>query len=144
MNKIIEIKSIWEDESLLEIKIFASNGIFSGAANCYTNRGKIKELGEMISGFPKSIEDKVDFTTGESDTSSFFSLSLKTLDGSGHIKVRVKIAHIQTFTNSEQENYLSEFDIPIEPAGIDNFSKQLIVLSKSNIGEYSATMQSKT
>jgi hypothetical protein len=144
MNKKIEINSIWEDESLLEIKIFGSNGDFSGTANCYTNREKIIELGEMLNGFPKSLEDKVYFSTGESDTSSYFSLTLKILNGSGHIKARIKIAHIQTFTNTEQENYLSEFDLPLEPAAIDNFSKQLIVLSKSRIGECSATLQSKT
>jgi len=144
MKNKIEIKSIWEDESLLEVKISASNNLFSGSANCYTNRGKIEELANLLNCFPRNLNEVVNFTTGDMDNISFFSLFFKTIDGSGHISVRVKVAHIQTYTNTEQENYVSEFDIFVEPAAIDIFSSKLKALSTSSIGDITATLNGKT
>ena len=144
MSNKIEIRSIWEDESLLEVNIEASNNLFSGTTNCYTNRDEIEELGNLLAGYPKSLNETVNFTTGESDDISFFSLIFKVINGSGHISVRVKVAHIQTYTNTEQENYLSEFDLFVEPAAIDVFASKLKALSKSSIGDITATLNGKT
>ncbi len=140
MEPAISIESIWEDESLLEVRIIASNGLFSATSDCYTNRDEIEKLATLIEGFPKKIGQEVQYTTGENDSISYFTLNLKCKDGSGHIIARVKIAHIVSYTNSEQENYVSEFDLRVEASGIDNFVSSLKKLSKAKLGEVEAKL----
>ena len=144
MEAHISIESIWEDEDLFEVRVNASNGLFSGQADCYTNRDEIAKLAESVEGFPVRIGQEVTFTTGESDSSSFVSLGFKCVDGSGHVVVRVKVAHIATYTNSDQEKYVSEFDIKVEASAIDAFVKAVKLLSKESLGEVKAILQGKT
>lgn len=145
MDSKLEIKSIWEDkDGLFEVRVKASNRWFAGAADCYTNRSKIADLSEVIEGFPKTIDHEVRFTTGERDDISFFSLFFKCEDRHGSAIVRVKIAHIMVSTNANDENYISEFDIPVEAAAIDIFARQLNALSTANIGGVTAVLRGKT
>ena len=145
MDSQLEITSIWEDDDgLFEVKVKASNGLFCGVADCYTNRGAIAGLSEALSGFPKSIDQEVRFTTGEREDLSFFSLFFKCKDGSGHVILRVKIAHIRVFTNASEEKYISEFDILLEASAIDVFTRSLDALSKSKQGAVTAILLGKT
>ena len=145
MDSKLEIMSIWEDhDGLFEVRVKASNGLFSGTADCYTNRETIGELSEAIEGFPKSIDQEVRFTTGERDDLSFFSLFFKCKDGSGHVILRVKVAHIESYTNALDQKYISEFDILLEASAIDAFARSLNALSKSNLGAVKAILRGKT
>lgn len=144
MENKIEITSIWEDESLFEVKVFATNGFFSGTAYCYTTREEMEKLGKLLTGYPKTLTDEISFSTGPHDNFSFFSLALKCIDKSGHIKARVTVAHIVTYGNAPQEKYLSEFDLEIEPAGIDAFSTSLQELAKADLGEIKAILKGRT
>ena len=144
MKANLSIESIWEDEDLFEVRVKASNGLFSGSADCYTNRDEIAKLAESIQGFPKRIGQEVLFSTGGRDDISFFSLSFKCIDGSGHVIARIKVAHIDSYINAPQENYIAEFDIKVEASAIDVFVNSLKSLSKENIGQISATLQGKT
>jgi len=140
MRSKLEIKSIWEDDDLFEVEVFASNGRFSGTANCYTLRSEIKLFGEMVDGFPKSLKDKVAFSSSDSNTLSYFSVQLRCIDRSGHVNARIKIAHIIHYSNGKQENDVAEFDMSIEPASVDRFSRSLKKLSECEIGAMSATL----
>ncbi len=145
MDSKLEITSIWEDDDgLFEVRVEASNGLFSGTADCYTDRETIGELSLAIEGFPKRIDQEVRFTTGERDDLSFFSLFFKCKDSSGHVILRVKVAHIESYTNASKERYISEFDIPLEASAIDVFARSLNALSKSKLGEVKATLRGNT
>ncbi|WP_276680823.1 hypothetical protein [Thalassolituus oleivorans] len=144
MDPKISIESIWEDESVFEVKFQASSGGFAGIANCYTNRESIAELASSIEGFPKSIDQEVNFSSGESDNLSYFSLRFRCIDRSGHVSVRVKVAHIVTYTNKQKEFNVSEFDLAVEPAAVDLFSRSLETLSKAKLHEVKAELRGKT
>ena len=139
MTNFLRIESIWEDDDLFEVRVSASNGLFSAVSNCYTNRGDIAELANLIEGFPKRIGQEVYFSTGEGNDLSFFSLRFKCKDLAGHSILRVKIAHIISYANAEKEHYTSEFDLEIEAAAIDNFTRSVDLLSRSKLGEVQAT-----
>lgn len=144
MASKIEFKSIWEDSDLFEVRISASNDCFSGIADCYTIRSEIKKLGELLKGFPKSIDAKCSFSTFGSEDYSYFNLDFKCTDGSGHVKVRVKVVHSILYSNAKTEYYSSEFDIDVEPSKIDIFVPQLIKLAETGIGEVTAILEGKT
>ncbi|RNL64667.1 hypothetical protein [Zhongshania marina] len=144
MEQYLKIKSIWEDDSLFEVRVTASNGRFSGQADCYTNREHIGSLASLIEGFPTKVGQEVEFTTGESDDLSYFTLALKCIDGSGHITARVKVAHIVTYTNTPQEKDFAEFEFGIEASAIDTFVRNIKRLAKAKIGEINAKLNGKT
>jgi len=141
MKGFLKIESIWEDDSLLEIKVVASNGKFSGEAECYTNRTTIAELGNSLIDFPNSLETIVEFTTGERDDLSFFSLKFYCGDGSGHIYMKVKICHNEGYSNKKGEQFSSVFEIPVEPSQIDKFVKSLNRIAIEELGSVSAEIR---
>lgn len=141
MERYLSIQSIWKDEQMLEIRVSASNGLFSGQADCYIPYGTLPTFREGIAGFPNQIGQSFTFTTGENNNSSFFSTHFRSCDGSGRTVVRIKIAHIEISTNQEPERYMVEFDANVEPLAIDAFAKQLESLEGKGIGEVIATLR---
>ena len=144
MHPAIEIISVWEDETLFEVSIRANNRKFCGEARCYTTRGEIKSLCNRIGGFPKSAADEVHFSTQYGNSSSYFNLSFVCTDSSAHVVARVKIAEIVAYSNTRPVNDLAEFEIAVEPAAIDTFSRELENLSSANIGVVTAKLNGKT
>jgi|APLak6261661892_1056031.scaffolds.fasta_scaffold93545_1 hypothetical protein len=144
MEHYLNIKSIWEDDDLFEIRVTASNSRFSGQADCYTNREHMGSLASLIDGFPKKMGQEVTFTTGESDDLSYFTISLKCIDHSGHVTARVKIAHIVTYSNAPQEKDIAEFQFGVEALAIDMFVRNIKRLATAQIGEVNATLNGKT
>lgn len=137
---MIKICSVWEDESLFEIRITATNGRFAGETCCYTLREEIRKLAQEIKGFPKSVTDQVYFSTYSTDHFSYFAIKFTCVDSSGHTSVRIKIAEIVTYSNASQVNNIAEFDIAVEPAAIDDFSNSLSELSKTPLGKVKAVL----
>ena len=133
-----------EDDDLFEIRANATNELFSGTADIYLTREDIIELAKSLKGFPENINQTVSFTTGENEDISYFTLKFKCVDGSGHIIVRVKIAYIVTDTARPKKHYISEFDINIEAASVDQFVISLHKLATSELGEISAILNGKT
>lgn len=144
MEHYLNIKSIWEDDDLFEIRVTSSNSRFSGQADCYTNREHIGSLASIIDGFPATMGQEVTFTTGERDDLSYFTISLKCTDRSGHVNARVKIAHIVTYSNAIQEKDIAEFQFGVEASAIDMFVSNIKRLATAQIGEVNATLNGKT
>ncbi len=143
MAQYLNIKSIWEDDGLFKIRVTSSNGSFSGQADCYTNREQIGALASAIDGFPTKVGQEVTFTTGEREDLSYFTISLKCVDRSGHVTARVKIAHIVTYSNAPQEKDIAEFQFNVEASAIDIFVSNIKRLATSQIGEVNATLSGK-
>jgi hypothetical protein len=144
MESKLVISSIWEDESLFEVKVFGSNGNFSGEAACYTNRENILELAEILEVFPQKLSDSFDFSTGKSYEISYFSISGFCTDGSGHTILAIEIAHIVSFTNSRTQNYKASFDFRAEPEGINQFGRQLRKVASEQLGKTKAVLNYAT
>jgi hypothetical protein len=144
MNSFLEIVPIFDNDDFYAVEIKASNGQFAGGATCFTGREEITKLSEALKGFPKHLKDEVDFTTGEKDNSSYFTLKLKCKDSLGHLTMRIKIAHIVVYSTVLQERYISEFDIALTPATVDTFSTELSSFFNPMIDGTKATLYEKT
>jgi hypothetical protein len=141
MESKLVVSSIWEDEELFEISIFGSNGSFSGQADCYTTRDKIKQLGNTLESFPCSVNDQFEFTTRETEDLSFFSISGFCIDGAGHTLFAITIAHIESFTNVRNENYKVNFDLKVEPQAINIFGKLLLSVANEPLAKTKAVLK---
>ena len=144
MTHLIEIASVWEDSSLFEVRVRASNGQFSGEALCYTTREEVGAWGDKLLGFPRATNDKLNFGTYGNDTHSFFTLAFGCTDGSGHVNARVLISEIEMLPDSSTNVQSAELDLEVEPAAIDIFARGLQALSKSKLGEVRANLKGKT
>ena len=144
MKPYLRVESIWEDGSTFEVRVSASNGAFSGVANCYSEREEMEEFARLMEGFPQCPGQELSLTTGESGNLSYFTLMLRSLGGSGHVIARIKISHIAMFSNAEKEHDSAEFDFKVEPAAIDDFSRSLRALAKSDLGEVKAELSGIT
>lgn len=145
MKKAIQIKSLAEDDSLLQVSISATNGQFSGQAVCYTTRSTLAELRNQLAGFPRSIDAVVEFTTGEGKNLSFFSLKFFCVDNAGHVVVNVKICHNKVYTTmpANNEHFMTTFDIPVEAWAIDEFVKTLNRVAEGDVGAVTAELKGK-
>lgn len=144
MDSKIIIESIWEDEDLFEVRVSGGSKGFSGIADCYTNRTTIKNLAVSLEGYPKKIGDEISFTSGENQSQSYFALHFKCKGGSGHVSVRVNISYIDNFMNGPEETYKAEFELEVERAAIDRFSKSLAALSESKLKDVRSELNGKT
>jgi hypothetical protein len=144
MTPFIELASVWEDDSLFEVSVRASNGTFSAAARCYTTREEMEAFSSLISGFPKSADDSVAFTTYGNDNFSYFSTDFITTDKLGHAVVRVHIAQIESPSNARKLNNHAEFEFKVEPYAVSQFSASLRSLAKEPLGTTKAQLNGTT
>ena len=144
MEAKLEIQSIWEDDGLFEIRVKGTDGKFAGEIECYTNRDAIEKLANQLITFPKTIEDVVDFSTGEKDNLSYFSIIGSCFNRAGNTKLRIKIAHNEKFSNAPSENYLAIFEIKADPQAINDFGRELLKVANYQIGKYQASLNVAT
>lgn len=140
----LEITSNWEDESIIEVRIDAASYGFSGFADCYTSREALTELADQISGFPKSIDQKIETQIGPSSDLSKCLIKFECVSGLGDAQARVEIIHLKSFSNKQREEYHAEFDLPFEPASLDHFVTSLRKLANAKIGCVAARLEGKT
>lgn len=140
MNNFLNLKSVWEDEDIFEVRVMSSNQKFSGEADCYTTRNDMKSLASLLTGFPKNISDQVSFTTVEGDDLSYFGVTFKCVNGLGHIKARVKIVHIFERSFDERIKEVSEFEFGVEASAIDLFAKSVFKLANEKVGDVNAQL----
>ena len=140
MESELVVSTIWEEDSLLELRVKGSSESFAGLVECYSNRKAILELGSVLEKFPKSVSDKFSFSTGEGDY-SHFNLSGCCIDGSGHTIVTVKIAHIEHYNHSRRQHDEVLFDLKMEPMAINNFGKALLKVASEPVGKTQAVLR---
>jgi hypothetical protein len=141
MESKLVISSFWEDEDLFEIRIYGSNGSFAGEAECYTTRKQITELGRILETFPTSVRDTFEFATRSKPDHSYLSILGMCTDNSGHTLFAITIAHIESFSNTRNENYRVNFDLKIEPQAINTFGLQLQRIASEPLSRTEAVLK---
>ena len=132
-KSFLELKSIWKDDDMFELKVTVSNNIFKGETEVYDQYEFISDFAEELLAFPK--DDKILFyEAGEKDSYSYFSMKYYPIDKSGHIGVEIYIeSNVPTVYRPEEKNKL-KVEIVVEPSAIDNFQKELFNLAKNENG----------
>ncbi len=126
MESGISLELIWFDDDMLEFKINASNGIFSGQTKVYESYDKFKQVAKAISGFPNSREDKRKITFGTM-TSNYIDGGVEvkmSCDSTAHPRAEIIIK--SEISKISELNESAAFIIPLEAAEIDKFVDELL------------------
>lgn len=130
----LRLEIIWKDDDMVELQAFASNGRYSGTTEIYTTSEHLLELANSIQGFPKRVEDAVEFRAGETDSYAFLSLRFYCIDGAGHTAVLVSMEENvpNDFRPAEKDRVCLELEY--EPGCIDQFQKDIFQMALNKTG----------
>lgn len=138
MKSFLSIKSIYQDEDLMELLIEASNGKYSGETRIYIESDCVKliELGKKLMGFPKEIREQYIFELGftEKDKqirphvkfdNAYIRIVFGCIDQAGHTSAQITIREGSRIPR-ELARGEAYFDLLFEPNQVDVFSNELI------------------
>jgi hypothetical protein len=123
MDAYVQIELIHDDPSLLRVS--ASNGVFSGYSETYTNSASIVKFAKDLQGFPKDRLSEVVFESkpGAGNASSIYFRAFST-DGLGHCCLEVALKNDRWDDPADSVALFIQF----EPAALDEFTSNLAKL----------------
>lgn len=121
MQPFLKLEIIWEDDDLIELRVIANNGSFSGTTEVYSTAESINNLSEQLENYLPD-NDPVTFSAGHGDYKC--SIAIKYLDPSGKIIINVLLE-----AESIVQKNSAILSLITYPANLDNFRKELRVLS---------------
>lgn len=103
MDNII-FKKIWQDDSLIELKISAESKFVSAYQSCYVQDKKLEEIAVKICNFVGNYNEAcyLEFGNKEGNYTPAFSMCILPADISGHIKIEVDIEVADNDTRSHR------------------------------------------
>ncbi len=131
MDPGLEIKYVWNDEDVVEIRLSASNGSFAGVMEAYFGVGELAEIAESLTGFPTNHNDTRDISFGSTSMSAAggaASLHFFCMDRTGTAFIDVSIVADPVSFDGGQR---ARFALPIEAHALDVFVTNLRVLEQS-------------
>jgi len=132
-KSFLELRIIWKDDDMFELKVTASNINFFGTTEVYDQSDSILRFASSLTGFPK--DNKTLFhEAGERDSYAYFSMKYYPICRSGVVGVEIELeSNVATEFRQEEKNKL-KLEIIVEPSAIDNFRKELVELAKTEEG----------
>lgn len=103
MDNII-FEKIWQDDSLIELKISANAEFVSAYQSCYIQDKKLEEIVETICNFVENYSEAcyLEFGKKEGNYTPAFSMCMLPADISGHVKIEVDIEIADNDTRSHR------------------------------------------
>jgi hypothetical protein len=125
----INLEVIWFDEveDFLEVVFSCSNG-YSGRAEIYVTRDGLAKFANTLRGFPLCPNECRDFELGTFNA-DHARMHFFCEDAAGHAVVEVKLHGDACKVVGEMESVALR--IPIQAAGVDDFTKQLWGVGKT-------------
>jgi hypothetical protein len=135
LKKSLRLEVIWKDPDMIELRVDANNGRFSGWTNVYDVSDDLYEFAVKLNGLPR-LKERLIYKCGDINDTSFFKMEYYPINESGRIGVFVSLNNGESaeyrFENAPIEKL--ELELIVEPNAIDNFQKELIHLAKSESG----------
>lgn len=127
MDNII-FEKIWQDDSLIELKISANSEFVSAYQSCYIQDKKLEEIAETICNFVGNYNEAcyLEFGKKEGNYTPAFSMCMLPADISGHVNIEVDIEIADNDTRSHRCCFYVKSELgEIERLGMD--LKKLII-----------------
>lgn len=134
MQPIFSIGIIYTDAHLVEIAVLVSNGRYSGGTAIYVSSEELVELGRKLLNFPKNLSDVVEEHFGEPESYSYLNFRFRCTDNLGHVGVEVTMYENWDNAISKETRSRLYVLLPVEPAGLDEFAKGLILMGETKQG----------
>lgn len=130
----LSFEHIWEDDSMIELRVSATDGLFSGLTQIYTSWESLSEFANHLRGFPRTTLDTVEDTNGESGGYSYLRVLFRCIDGAGHAAVEIEMEQNQALAGPADIRASVKLGFSIEPVAIDGFVAQLQAMVNSKKG----------
>lgn len=127
----LELNVIWNDHEIIELRVKASNGSFSGKTEVYEIPECLNDFAEKLANYTKSPETllyKPSIRTGF----QFFSMKYYFIDNIEKFGIEINIES-QSECFQDAKEYV-KFEFFVEQSAIDNFQKELHLLAKKENG----------
>jgi hypothetical protein len=134
MKPSLSFEHIWEDDSMIELRVSATDGLFSAVTQIYTNWESLNEFTNRLRGFPHTILDTVEDTNGQIGGYSYFRIFFRCIDGAGHAAVEIEMEQNRALAGPADIRANAKLGFPIEPLAIDRFVAQLQAMVDSKAG----------
>ncbi len=131
MNNIV-IEKIWEDETIIEIKITAISQFVTAYQNCYTDELTLLDISKKIVEFTNNFTKDCYIQIGEKEGNytSAFSMNFMQANSSGHVNIEMDIEIDDIKNRSHRCKYFVEGEL----GAIERLGNKLKTLCKSAIG----------
>jgi len=129
-----QIKVIYADKDLIELRVSAWNGAFGGSADVYVGIGQLEQIADKLQGFPNGLSDTREVILGvfgPNSAGGALSIRFYCADRSGHTWVDSKIESDYEPLGKAQSVILS---LPIEAAAVDSFIEEIRRLGADRAG----------
>ncbi|MBN2490200.1 MAG: hypothetical protein JXQ29_05070 [Planctomycetes bacterium] len=123
MTPGLELKVIWFDDDVIELRAEGSNGQFAGAADIYVGHQQLRELADTVRGFPAAGDDSREIELGSFDpkwAGGGVRFRLACTDPAGHAVLWVQFRSDRIDASGEPES--AAFCMPVDAATIDDFA----------------------
>jgi hypothetical protein len=134
MQQGLTVAPIWYDDDILELRVSASNGNFSGSVDLYAGHLDPSKWATLLSGFPATPSDTRKLNWGAPDggwAGGYAKLVFYCLDRSGHAGVDVLLVSAWTRDNEAVES--AKVSIRVEAASVDAFTRDLAILRQDQL-----------
>jgi hypothetical protein len=128
----LELTCLWYDTDILELRVCASNGAYSGCAKPYLDLHGLAELAARLEGFPRDASDVREVSLGAKGSEfagGFISIMLFCRDSAGHAVLEFKaVSKNEPGTPDVPWNRTPEsvhFYAQIEASAVDAFVEDL-------------------
>ena len=132
-KSFLELKVVWKDNDMFELKVTASNGRFSGMTEVYDTTESLSSLARSLSNFPTVIKTLL-HEAGEKDSYSYFSMMFYPVGRSGLIGVLINLEENVATEYRPEEKDKIKLEIIVELNSIDNFQKELLGIAINQKG----------
>ena len=122
----VSISIIWFDEDILELRVAASNGRFTGTTELYDSLDSLQNFAQTLHRFPTRASDERTVSLGAFDpmyAGGGANLRFHCIDAAAHAAVEVSIRSDRRMHPPDFET--ASFSIGLEAAAIDLFVQQL-------------------
>jgi len=122
----VQISVIYTDEHLLELRVWASNGLFAGQTEVYADSAELTKVASVLRGFPANPSDTREYELGTFDAAyggGGARFRFCCTDSSGHALAEVRLRTDARLGVGASD--VATIHIPIEGAAIDSFVEQL-------------------
>lgn len=132
MDNII-IEKIWEDESVIELKITAVSNFVTAYQTCYTNEKDIYNISDRINEYVNDFDKDCYISVGnkEGNYTPAFSMDFQKANSSGHVNIEMDIE----IADIDNRSHRCLFFVKGELGAIERLGRNMKYLCSGDIGE---------
>lgn len=133
-KSFLELKVVWKDNDMFELKVFASNGRYIGTTEVYDTSDSLGNFSKSLIDYPTVDAETLKHEAGQKNSYSYFAMTFYRIDNSGHIGVQIELEENVATAYRKEEKDKIKLEIIVIPSGIDKFQKELLQLATTQNG----------